>query len=279
MLNFSNSRQFHWLQTISRGKYYLSHTNKFYWIYISWDRINMRYELDYMAQFHGKYDSSYTNQFYWISRTLNRIHMRYERDSWLNLMVNITKVTLMIWGRIKGSIHRIYYTSHTKQFSWNFRILDHICMRNGGESMPKTHRKYYPSQTMTLGHIHMRHERDSWLNFMVNITKVTIMIFFLNFTAFRLYRDDVWGRIKCSFHRMYYTSHTKQFSWNFRILDHICIRNEGEPMANTHTKYYPSYTMTLDRIHMRHERDSWLNFVVYIALVTLMIIFFEFHGI
>ena len=57
--------------------------------------------------------------------------------------------------------------------------------------MANTHTKYYPSQTMTLGHIHMRHERDSWLNFMVNITKVTIMIFFLNFTAFRLYRDDV----------------------------------------------------------------------------------------
>ena len=52
-------------------------------------------------------------------------------------------------------------------------------MRNEGESMPKTHRKYYPSQTMTLGHIHMRHERDSWLNFMVNITKVTLMTFFL----------------------------------------------------------------------------------------------------
>ena len=44
-------------------------------------------------------------------------------------------------------------------------------------------------------------------------------------------------------------------------------------MANTHTKYYPSYTMTLDRIHMRHERDSWLNFMVNITKVTLKIFF------
>ena len=48
-------------------------------------------------------------------------------------------------------------------------------------------------------------------------------------------------------------------------------------MANTHRKYYPSHTMTLDRIHMRNERDPWLNFLKIITLITLMN-FFEFHG-
>ena len=53
------------------------------------------------------------------------------------------------------------------------------------------------------------------------------------------------------------------------------MRNEGEPMANTHTKYYPSYAMTLDSIHMRHNCDSWINFMVNITKVTLMIFFFS----
>ena len=45
-------------------------------------------------------------------------------------------------------------------------------------------------------------------------------------------------------------------------------------MANTHRKYYPSHTMTLDSIHMRHNCDSWINFMVNITKVRLMIIFF-----